>query len=51
MSEPDNKLSPEATPELTKTPGIKTSEGYRMLTDILKKRGGGFGGITSSGFD
>jgi len=50
MSEPDNKLSTEATPEPPKTPGIKTSEGYRILTDIMKRQGG-FGGITSSGFD
>jgi len=51
MAESDNKLSPETTSGLPKIPGINTSEGYRLLTKILKKRGGGFGGITSSGFD
>jgi len=30
--------------------GIKSSGGYRLLTNILK-RYGGFGGITSTGFD
>jgi hypothetical protein len=30
--------------------GIKTSEGYKLLTEHLGKLGG-FGGITSTGFD
>lgn len=50
MSELNDELPPGAKPGPPKTPGIKKSEGYRILTDIMKRQGG-FGAITSSGFD
>lgn len=46
----DMEHAPPAREGLPETPGIKKSEGYRLLTEIIKRQGG-FGAITSSGFD